>query len=509
MPKFSGTPIEESVQPKFKGTPVSESSKDAKIERPPEEPGLEPIGLFESFISPASAYAASVPVIGAVAKYGKPFYKEIATKLMPQTGKQLLGGGVAAGTTGVAGELASRAVPEKYKEYKPLAKTGTELLTGYGLSSISNVGRGATPAIPKERIEAAKFLREKGGAPAPEQISLGPESKAGIGRLTKQQGVANQEYNRATGLVKEGDKVPTSFGKTEFAAAKQKANADYDSLLRGRKVSFDEQFFNNIQETLARQQSLRDSGITFGQSRSLIGALEKVGSVPQNLKTRIDTLPRIGEEEATAEQSQQALSILNDMIPALRAKGRIDMNATDYNEIRSILGEAASRTANNRTAGLLRKVQNYFDQAADKSMPDIVRDLEGVRRRYEALKTLEEAQLMFSTEMGVIPAKAVGQAIRKRIEQGSIYGTNNPLRRIGEAGESLAMTAPATGKPFLEGRGLSPQSSLYGAARDLAAIPLYPFRAYSAGRRLEEVPALEARALPTISSLGIERQENK
>ena len=178
----------------------------------------------------------------------------------------------------------------------------------------------------------------------------------------------------------------------------KKASADYDQLLTGRKVTFDDKFFNGLQDLLKRQQNLEASGITFGQSRALIGALQKIGSVPKNLQEKINRISRIGEEEATAKQSQEALSVLNELLPTIAKSPKIQMDAMNYNEIRSILGDAASRSTNNRTASLLRKVQGEFDQVADRSMPDIVRDLEGIRRRYEALKTLEEAQLRSGVE---------------------------------------------------------------------------------------------------------------
>lgn len=466
----------------------------------PEEPGLEPVGLLESFIAPVKAVGMTLPAIKAAERFGPPIVKSIAEQMLPKTGAQLAGQALTAGTAGVAGELASRSVPEPYK---PLARTGAELATGMATTMTPKIGRGPTPAIPQERIDAARYLESIGGKPSPNQIAKGPYAEPTARRLTTQQGVANQEYNRAVGLATEGKAVPNSFGKKEFQDAMIKANNDYNTLLKNRVVEFDNNFFNQIKETLQRQQGLSESGITFGQSRALIGALQKIGSVPQNLKSRIDKLPRIGEEEATAKESQEALTILNDMLPSLAKKGNIQMAATDYNEIRSILGDAASRATNNRTASLLRKVQGAFDQAADRSMPEIVRDLEGVRRRYEALKTLEEAQLKSGVEIGLIPAQAVGQAIKARIEQGAIYGNNNPLRKIGEAGTSMAITAPGGGERLAGElqRGLTPRSTMWGAIRDIAQIPVYPIKKYLAGRRLEDVPSTAGAVVPTGAAL--------
>lgn len=475
--------------------------------RPPQEPGLEPVGLLESFIAPVKAVGMALPAIKAAERFGPPIVKGVAEQMLPKTGLQLAGQAATAGTAGVAGELASRKVPEPYK---PLARTGAELATGLAAGAASGLGRGPTPAIPEERLAAARYLQSIGGKPSPGQITKGPYAEPTARRLTTQQGVANQEYNRAVGLAETGSPVAKSFGKAEFDAGMRKASADYDSLLTGRKVTFDDKFFNNLQDLLKRQQSLEQSGITFGQSRALIGALQKIGSVPKNLQERINRISRIGEEEATAKQSQEALAVLNEMLPTIAKSPKIQMDAKDYNEIRSILGDAASRSANNRTASLLRKVQGAFDEVADRSMPDITRDLEGVRRRYEALKTLEEAQLRSGVEMGLIPAKAVGEAIKARIEQGAIYGNNNPLRRLGEAGTSLNIIEPGAGGTFgqeLE-RGLTPRSTGYALLRDLFSLPAFPFKKYAAARRLE-TPTGPAGAIPATGAALVTEPERK
>lgn len=481
--------------------------------KPPQEPGLEPVGLLESFIAPVKGLGMALPVIKAAERFGTPIVKGVAEQMLPKTGLQLAGQAAIAGTSGVAGELASRKAPEPYK---PLARAGAELATGLAAGAASNIGRGATPAIPKERLDAAKYLQSIGGKPSPNQITKGPYAEPTARRLTTQQGVANQEYNRAVGLAdpyplsQSTGNVSKSFGKKEFDSAMNKANSDYGSLLNGRKVTFDDKFFNGLQDLLKRQQNLEQSGITFGQSRALIGALQKIGSIPKNLQDKISRISRIGEEEATAKQSQEALAVLNEMLPTIAKSPKIQMDANDYNEIRSILGDAASRSANNRTASLLRKVQGAFDEVADRSMPDITRDLEGVRRRYEALKTLEEAQLRSGVEMGLIPAKAVGDAIKARIEQGAIYGNNNPLRRIGEAGASLNIVEPGAGRTFgqeLE-RGLTPRSTGYALLRDLFSLPAFPFKKYAAARRLE-TPASPAGAIPATGAALITEPERK
>ena len=462
------------------------------------EPGLEPVGLAESFLGPVKGYAAALPAIEAVRRFGAPTVSRIAGQMLPKTGGELASGALTAGAGGVAGELAARKAPP---EYKGAARTTAEILTP-GLGSLTGrLGRGATPAIPKERIESARYMKDRGQMPSSEQVSLGPQSRATRGRLESQQGVANQVYNESVGLT-----PSKAFGKQEFQKAKDQSSIDYDRLLSGRKVYFDEPFFNNLKQVLEEQQKLAASGISFGQSRAIIGALERIGNIPKNLKAKIDSLPRIGEEEATAEQSQQTLSVLNELLPALQKQGRIEMDAKSYQEIRSILGDAAARATINRNARVLRQMQGAFDEAANQSMPDIVRDLEGVRRRYEALKTLEEAQLQSGVEQGVIPAEAVGKAIKNRIEQGAIYGNNNPLRQIGQSGESLGISAPSTGRGFAKEteRGLGAKSTLYGALRDILGMGVSPIRSYATRRRMSEVPS-SGQAIPEMVSPTIGR----
>jgi len=477
----------------------AEQEASAKSPSWMQEAGLEPVGLAESFLGPVKGYAAALPAIEATRRFAGPTISKIAGQMLPKTGGELLGGAATAGAGGVAGELAARKAPP---EYKGAARTAAEILMPSLGAATGRLGRGATPAIPKERIESARYMKERGAMPSPEQVRLGPESRATRGRLETQQGAVNQVYNESVGLPSN-----KAFGKQEFQKAQRQASTDYDRLLSGRKVYFDEPFFNNLEQVLGQQQQLAASGISFGQSRAIIGALERIGNIPKNLKAKIDSLPRIGEEEATAEQSQQALSVLNELLPTLRQQGRIEMDAKAYNEIRSILGDAAARATINRNARVLRQMQGAFDEAANKSMPDIVRDLEGVRRRYEALKTLEEAQLQSGVETGVIPAEAVGKAIRNRIEQGAIYGNNNPLRQVGESGIGLGIVAPSTGRGFAKevGRVPSPTSSLYGALRDVVGMGVYPMRAYGAGRRISEVPSA-GQAIPQIAAPTIGRE---
>lgn len=483
--------------------------KTKKLSEIPMEPGIEPVGLLESAITPIKAYGAALPVLKGIQKFGKPIASKIASKLLPKTGAQLTGGIATAAGAGVAGELASRAVPEEKKEYKPLARLGGELGFG-GLTALTGgLGRGATPTIPKERIKAGQFLKEQGAGPGYAQLEYGPSGGVSKARLGAQQGTANRIYNKSLGLPEKD-----IFGAEEFIVAKNNLNNEYNTLLENKNIKLEPDFFNRLNTLLSEQQRLGESGITFGQSKAILDSLNRIGGIPKKWQQTIKGLSGIADDEATSQDSQKMLAVINDILPSLSNKATFTMAARDYNTIRSILGDAASRTSLNRNARVLRQMQNLFDEQADKSLPpEIASRLKQTRLRWEALKTLEEAQLQSGSEPGIISPAAIGSAIRKRYEEGSIYGTNNLLRDIGEAGLSLGIKMP--GEDIAQLRGLTPRSTIWGLVRDLAGIPLYPLSRYGVARRLDMVPAKESYAVPTAAAevsrqgLPIQRKEEK
>lgn len=526
MPKLSelegASPSQDSVFLENLGV----TPKTKKLSEIPMEPGIEPVGLLESAITPIKAYGAALPVLKGIEKFARPAVSKIASKLLPKTGTQLTGGIATAAGAGVAGELASRAVPEEKKEYKPLARLGGELGFG-GLTALTGgVGRGATSTIPKERIEGSKYLQEQGktpieimgkkfnipqfgASPGYAQLQYGPSGGSSKVRLGAQQGVANRIYNKSLGLPEK-----EIFGAEEFIAAKNNLNNEYNTLLENKNIKLEPDFFNRLNTLLSQQQKLGESGITFGQSKAILDSLNRIGGIPKKWQQTIKGLSGIADDEATSQDSQKMLAVINDILPSLSNKATFTMAARDYNTIRSILGDAASRTALNRNARVLRQMQNLFDEQADKSLPpEIANRLKQTRLRWEALKTLEEAQLQSGSEPGIISPAAVGSANRKRLEEGSIYGTNNLLKDIGDAGLSLGIKMP--GDDIAQLRGLTPRSTMWGLVRDLAGIPLYPLSRYGVARRLDMVPAKESYAVPTAAAevsrqgLPIQRKEEK
>jgi len=474
-----------------------------------QEPGIEPVGLLESAILPIKGLAGFYGLAAPFAKYGKGAVKEVASKILPKTGAELTKDIAFAGGLGVSGELASRYAP---KEYKEPVRLGTELALGLGGPvAFRKFGRGPTSTIPEERIESARFLKEKGVMPEHQQVSLGPESTIRKGPLTTQQTLANKIYNESVGLMPK-----ESFGTQELNRARQTLTKAYDDLLTGQTVTFDRQFFDDFEKILQRQQTLAESGIGFGQSRAILGALEKLGAIsklPKKLQDDIAKLSRVDEAQVSPEEAQRALQIINESLPMIRNMPDIKMDARAYQEIRSILGDAAARSANPRNARILRNMQKAFDDQADKSLPpNIVNTLRLTRARWEALKTLEEAQL--KSEPGIIPAELVGKELRRRLDQGYIYGYGGNLREIGEAGLTLGLKKPTTGREvFQEGiKGYTPGTSLYGIAKDVLGMPLYPFRQMIAERRISPPSVKEVikkAAPPTTAAVTLPPEEKK
>lgn len=474
-----------------------------------QEPGIEPVGLLESAILPIKGLAGFYGLAAPFAKYGKGAVKEVASKILPKTGAELTKDIAFAGGLGVSGELASSYAPKKYKE--PV-RLGTELALGLGGPlAFRKLGRGPTSTIPEERIESARFLKEKGVMPEHQQVSLGPESTIRKGPLATQQTLANKIYNESVGLP-----PSESFGLKQIQLANKQLTKAYDDILTGQTVTFDRQFFDEFETILKQQQQLAESGIGFGQSRAILGALEKLGAVaklPKKLQDSIAKLSRVDEAQVSPEEAQRALQIINESLPMIRNMPEIKMDARAYQDIRSILGDAAARSANPRNARILRNLQRSFDNQADKSLPpDIVNSLRLTRARWEALKTLESSQL--KSEPGIIPAEEIGKEIRRRIDQGYLYGYGGNLREIGEAGLTLGLKKPTTGREvFQEGiKGYTPGTSLYGIAKDVLGMPLYPFRQMLAERRISSPSVKEVikkAAPPTTAAVALPPEEKK
>ena len=165
-------------------------------------------------------------------------------------------------------------------------------------------------------------------------------------------------------------------------------------MLSGETVTFGKNFFDATDSLLANERSLSGGGITFHQSKAMMNALFKIseaGGLPGKLMSRttdklLKEILQLSEKDVTPEnvlKMNQALRALVDHLKT--APVPVTTPASTYNEVRSILGQAAADTSNNREARILRNVQNLFDQAADASLPmEKVQRLQLVRKQWEA-----------------------------------------------------------------------------------------------------------------------------
>jgi hypothetical protein len=242
----------------------------------------------------------------------------------------------------------------------------------------------------------------------------------------------NREYNRLVGNPESQD-----FGRLQFIEAQNRLKGEYDRLLSGREVVFDDAFFNQIQSLLDRQRSLAQTGVMFAEARPIINTLSQIATLPTSLQRRINALRDIPPETADIGITRDALSVIDEAMNALRGQ-RITMDAQVYNELRSQLGDAAYRTADNARSRVLRDMQRAFDDAADRSLPrEVVQDLQTTRNQYENFKILQEAQNK-SAEPGLILPQTVGQVVRQRSPETSIT-SEKEMYELGRQGLSLGM----------------------------------------------------------------------
>lgn len=456
----------------FQQIPVSEEERAIGEQyrregrRPPEPPNV-----FEKAIE----YAAAVPATGLVARGLQlgtrgtrfaPYAERSAEVLIPKTGRELAKGTAGAAALGATSAEVQRAyfsdIQKTSKELYPNDKASQErfqreamdaLGLGFDITASGTVQalsrklapsarRMMTPSVPEERIGAAQLMKERGAPVTTAQVMRGPDARVREGVLTRQQEEANRVYNQAVGL----DPNSTRFGTKEFQQASQRIDNDYKTLLEGKTVTLDDEFFNAFRNLYRDQTQLRASGLVFSETKPILETLRSISELPRGLRSQMDDLARQPSDSTDPNIVSRSIAIINQALPVVQqqvAAGKVTIGAPEYNRLRSMLGDAAYRTTDKDRASVLKKMQRAFDQAADRSMPETAPQLYDVRRRFEALKTLEQAQK--GAEPGVIPAQRVGKTIEQVYDEGTIYGIPNRLAQIGAAGRSLGMQAPGRG----------------------------------------------------------------
>jgi hypothetical protein len=379
--------------------------------------------------------------------------------------------------------------------------------------------RGA--AIPPERLEAYRSMAKHGARPSAGSLIYGEQNK----NVKGQQKVANETWNEAVGLPKKQD-----FGVAEIDAGRKKASADYEHLLSNREVTFDKPFFDQFKGLYDKQRMLSETGVTFAEARPIIATLERIANLPASIKERISQLKDIPADTTSPGATKRALAVIDDALKAGATKralaviddalkagatkralavidddlkagatkralavidddlkagaaGEWKMDAKDYNEVRSILGKDAQRSRRDKNrSGLLWKMQQAFDDAADRSMPDIAHELGAVRGRYENLMILSDA--MEGKGPGFVTPAQIGKEVAQREGHRSLYPNQSPLKALGRQGLSLSGDAAIDGGVNLSGVAAHiPKGGISMTAVERAlATPLTAMRARGMGK---------------------------
>lgn len=433
---------------------------------------VQPPSTFET----ALQYATAVPAVGLAARGAQlatkgsralaPYGARAAEIFIPKTGRELAKGTAGAGALGAtSAEFRQSYFPEiqaKSKELYPndpdrQQRFQREALDALGLGFDITASGGVqalsralsprarqilTPSIPEERITAAQAMRERGAPVSTSQVMRGPESRVREGVLTRQQEEANRIYNQSVGL----DPANKRFGTKEFNDAAKKIDNDYNTILQGKTVTLDDEFFNAFTNLYRDQTQLRASGLMFSETRPILETLRSISSLPRGIRAQMDDLARQPADSTDPNVVSRSVSLINSALPIVQQQvrqGNVTIGAPEYNRLRSMLGDAAYRTTDKDRSRVLKRMQKAFDDAADRSMPETAPQLYDVRRRFESLKTLEQAQK--GAEPGMIPAQRVGRTIEQVYDEGTIYGIPNRLAQIGAIGTSLGLQAPARG----------------------------------------------------------------
>lgn len=331
--------------------------------------------------------------------------------------------------------------------------------------------RGA--AIPPERLEAYRSMAKHGARPSAGSLIYGEQNK----NVKGQQKVANETWNEAVGLPKKQD-----FGVAEIDAGRKKASADYEHLLSNREVTLDKPFFDQFKGLYDKQRMLSETGVTFAEARPIIATLERIANLPAPIKERISQLKDIPADTTSPGATKRALAVIDDALKA-GAAGEWKMDAKDYNEVRSILGKDAQRSRRDKNrSGLLWKMQQAFDDAADRSMPDIAHELGAVRGRYENLMILSDA--MEGKGPGFVTPAQIGKEVAQREGHRSLYPNQSPLKALGRQGLSLSGDAAIDGGVNLSGVAAHiPKGGISMTAVERAlATPLTAMRARGMGK---------------------------
>jgi len=311
-------------------------------------------------------------------------------------------GGRVAEAAGVAGTTAALTTPGGVSERgtaaaiaAPLGGAGEFVATklGQSLQSLGNIS--------ETRRNLAKIAQEEGIKLTPGELTGNPMLKAADKLFSYLPITAGQvkaintanERQVADTLLKAMGQQGTEINQASIGLAKKGLSQRYNDVLKNTEMNLDMGVFNT--------------------------ELERIGlrnAVAQELKT-----PRV-----------------RGLVEALQGRAGQNLSGTEYNELRSALGDIASRVSDDSIARSIYALQRSVDDAAERSIVDlsgaatrdqIIDNLKALRKQYTVFQDIFDAMRHkgMTAEGGLSLQKLYDSVNRRRPERLQIDVEGRPL----------------------------------------------------------------------------------
>jgi len=362
--------------------------------------GAVPIALASAAAVPAAIEAAA-PALGPVAS-------RVADLLRINSGSALVQQGFAAAGGGAAGQAADDAIPEG-EWYKPLAKVVASLggsALGSAVSGVpSAAGRLVTPVRSQLNTEEARLA----AVAAQEGIDLSPAARTGSRPLQTMESVMGtlpltagpqreavdrtvRQFNRAV-LSRAGIDAERASPEVLRANA-ERLSREFERISAATVVRADDQLLSDLQEVATRYGTKMPSQLR-----------QQVGAWIDDILGAGDVIPGRVYQQARSDLTKQF-------------KGQLDKDPL--------------------MASALRGIRDALDDAADRAIPQELREAwDAARSQYAAKSVIERAMAGgqgAQAASGNIPTGALKQAVasgdRRAFAQGR--GQLTDLARVGE-----------------------------------------------------------------------------
>lgn len=294
-----------------------------------------------------------------------------------------------------------------------------------------------------------------------------------------QRGFNDRQREAANRLVTSftGDGVP-AFTNAEREARKAALGSKFESLSQGTTVNLDNQFAQELGDTLNRYRQ------------------QLSPDVYKNIEQR-----------------------LTELIGAATTPGNPQIAGDVYQRIRSSLSRQATNMSDREAASALKDMRGSLDSAARRSLPpDVAAEWDTVRKQYGNLKTIENSMRNVDAAVGDISPRALGQAVDTANRKGGSKDMQDvaaALRKvlgdkIGQSGtqprsawQQLATGSAMAGGGFGVAGPTGAATALLTPAAIQVALNNPATRAWAANRLLENVATLPSREL--VGNVGLAR----